>query len=140
MTAVRLINLDICLTNQTVTKHFSDFDVGPNLGSDHNSILVCFTTDDYKVKSTAVRKINWQKSPELQLQGLKDNQLWPPTPCWEKDTLNETATRIEKLIDKCKALSQKTRASIKTSQLFGNFLGKKPSMTEKDSTQKRRTD
>ena len=79
--------LDICLTNQTRTKQFSDFDEGPNLGSDHNSILVCFTADDYKVKSTAVRKINWQKYRELQLQELKDNQLWPPTPCWEKKHL-----------------------------------------------------
>ena len=60
----------VCLTNQTITKQFSvpDFDVAPDLGSDHNSILLFFTTEDFKVKSTAVRNINWQIYRELQLQ------------------------------------------------------------------------
>ena len=48
---------------------------------------------------------------KVQLQELKDNQLWPPpTPCWEKDAWNETAKRIEKVIDKCKALSQRNHS------------------------------
>ena len=129
--------LDVCLTNETLAKQFSDFDVGPNLGSDHNSILVSFTTEDFKVKSTAIRKINWQKYREIQLQELKDNQLWPPTPCWERDALNETAKRIEKLIDKCKTLSQETTSSIKTSATMRALLRGKNQLRRKKTQLKR---
>ena len=134
--------LYVCLTNQSITKQFLDFDVGPNLGGEQNSILVCFTTEDFKVKLTGVRKLNWQKYREVQLQELKDNQLWPPTPCWEKYAFNESAKRIERLIDKCKALSQKTTASIKTSAAMRGLLRGKNRLRRKKTQLKRdgRTD